>query len=131
MGSGSIMGDQGPSRMRIHGTIGSSNLQEHKVPAVIELNREPIPAGLVRVEKAAAELVVHPCKSGNFIRMTTRLDSARSMKSGKRIVVGSISLQSRLLADSAFVMYYLGFLWGKSQFNARSPARAARTCSPP
>src|SRR5215467_4072060 len=127
MGSGSIKAHQRTARMRIDGTIGSSNLQEHQIAAVIELNREPIPAGLAGLEKVAAELMVHPRKSGNIIRLAVDLDSARCFEPGKRIVVGSISVRTGLLTDSAFVVYHLRFQWCEAQGNGEVSS-ACRQC---
>jgi hypothetical protein len=98
-------------------SVGAAELVEHEVGSIVELDREPVPADLPRLEKARAEFVIHPAFSGHFDRLP--IDDYRATRSA----CGSESSSAKrcrgitLLADTVLSLDDWCFTWCKVEFD--------------
>ncbi len=53
--------DEGAGGVRIDGSVFAAQFEEHEFGAVVELDAEPVPAGLIGSELFGEPFVIHPC----------------------------------------------------------------------
>ncbi len=61
-------------RVRINGTVLAANVKEHHLCVVLELEAQPVPAGLAGFELMREEFMVHPTYAAYFKFLVTELD---------------------------------------------------------
>src|SRR5215467_11101139 len=52
--------DQGSRRIGVDGAVLAADLKKHELGVVIQLQREPVPSNLIRLELVGEKLMVHP-----------------------------------------------------------------------
>src|SRR6185369_17681558 len=76
--------DPGAARQRFDRAVAAPQLIEHQLLAAVELQAEPIPAHLARIELAGAELWVHPRQAMDRERVGADLHGAGGLEAGER-----------------------------------------------
>src|SRR6266436_5935882 len=61
-------------RVRINGAVLAANVKEHHLRVVLELEAQPVPAGLAGFELMREEFMVHPTYAAYFKFLVTELD---------------------------------------------------------
>ena len=60
--------------------VGLTQPIQHQLFARVQMQREPVPSGLVRRQRLAAPFPIHPGLSGNFDRLVVDGDAARHLE---------------------------------------------------
>jgi len=63
-------------RVRINAAVFAPQPEQHQLRPVVELQAEPIPAGLVRLQLMREKLVIHPTQAVNPVRLAIDRDRA-------------------------------------------------------
>src|SRR5438105_8367048 len=92
------------TRICIDRTVFAAHEIEHQFGLVIELNAEPIPTDLIFAQLVAAELVIHPTESANFLLLTVKDQLAFGLHAGERIIIGCSAFAFALLTQAVLTM---------------------------
>src|SRR5258708_9330920 len=88
-------------RERIDPTILASNVEQHQLGVVLELNAQPVPPHLLGLQLMSEEFVIHPRRARNLKLCAAQIDFTPSIYPGKRNVMRRASRPFRLFADTA------------------------------
>ena len=99
-----------------------AQLEEHQRPAVLELQREPVPANLLLVQDAGAELVVLPDQTADRILILVHLQETIGLEARLAVIIGCIADPFPFAAVSIFPVQHNPI----SSFRVRS--RAMPSC---
>src|SRR5437763_634827 len=99
MASLAVSVDQRSRRIRIDRTALGAELEQHQVPSIVELNAEPVPTHLRRLQLMRKPFVIHPCGSADGVARSFDHDISAPVESGEGHVVRSLSRARRLLTD--------------------------------
>ena len=74
-------------RVGINRTVFASNVKEHQLRIVRELQAQPVPASLVGLELVREEFMVHPTGAAHFKFLLAQFDRTGSRKARERNIV--------------------------------------------
>ena len=87
-------------RVRIDGPVLASNPEQHQFGPVVELQTEPIPAHLIRLQLVGEELMVHPTQAVDRVLLAIQCQHAMGDQSRQRNIVRRPPRALRLLAHA-------------------------------
>src|SRR5260221_14778840 len=101
--------DKRSRRVRIDRTVLATNAEEHELGLILELNAEPVPAGLVGFQLIGEKLVVHPGKTCDVKFLAVKFDGSLCVKPSERHIVRRVACASGLLTDAIFAVNHRSF----------------------
>ena len=122
MGGATLRVHQRAARARIACAIGAPQLVEHQLAAIGQLQRQPVPALLLALQEAGAELVIHPAVARHFKPLAVHGDGAARGHARERVVVGRVAGLRPLLTDAVQSVDDRTLAFGQHQLHAGLPA---------
>src|SRR6266567_2548161 len=109
-----------PRRVGINRTILAANVKQHQLGAVLELQAEPVPTRLTRLELGREEFMVHPTRALYFKFLVAQFDDPRGCQSRQRNIMRCAAPSLRLLTDTVLTVNDRRFLWVHCQVQLKA-----------